>query len=93
MPVKGREQTVLQPQNLQTTSAHASVMSSQRAFKYHGKPRMRVSKRTFGASPRLCSYFLDDCYFGITSRASLLATNSRISVLFFPASIIASRDP
>ena len=32
-------------------------------------------------------------YFGITSRASLLATTSRVSLRFFPASIIASREP
>jgi hypothetical protein len=32
-------------------------------------------------------------YFGITSRANLLATTSRSSARFFPASIMASRDP
>src|ERR1035441_9956553 len=32
-------------------------------------------------------------YFGITSCANLLATTSRISLRFFPASIMASRDP
>jgi hypothetical protein len=32
-------------------------------------------------------------YFGITSRANLLATTSRISLRFFPASIMASREP
>ena len=32
-------------------------------------------------------------YLGITSRANLLATTSRSSVRFFPASIMASRDP
>jgi hypothetical protein len=42
-------------------------------------------------------YFRGACdatpYFGITSRASLLATTSRSSLRFFPASIIASREP
>jgi hypothetical protein len=32
-------------------------------------------------------------YFGITSRASLLATTVRISLRFLPASIMASREP
>jgi hypothetical protein len=32
-------------------------------------------------------------YFGITSRANLLITTSRISLRFFPASIMASREP
>jgi hypothetical protein len=34
-----------------------------------------------------------DSYFGITSRANLLATTSRISLRFFAAAIMASRDP
>lgn len=34
-----------------------------------------------------------DSYFGITSRASLLITTSRRSLRFFPASIMASREP
>ncbi len=41
----------------------------------------------WGRTPR------SNCYFGITSRANLLATNSRISVRFFPASTMASREP
>jgi hypothetical protein len=32
-------------------------------------------------------------YFGVTSRANLLAITSRMSLRFFPASIIASREP
>jgi hypothetical protein len=32
-------------------------------------------------------------YFGITSRANLLATTSRISLRFFAASSMASREP
>ena len=32
-------------------------------------------------------------YFGISSWANLLATTSRMPVRFFPASIIASREP
>ena len=32
-------------------------------------------------------------YFGITSRANLLATTSRISLRFVAASIMASREP
>jgi len=38
-------------------------------------------------------FYGDDFYFGITSWASLLATTSRISLRFLPASIMASRDP
>jgi hypothetical protein len=33
-----------------------------------------------------------NCYLGITSRANLLATTSRRSLRFFPASIMAARD-
>jgi hypothetical protein len=67
----------------------------------HAKPGMivcvsmnpeRPAKRAFGVASSFCFYLLI-CYFGITSRASLLDTNSLISLLFFPASIIASREP
>ena len=57
----------------------------------NGEPRMLFEK-TFGAHPSLLLRQYST-YFGITSRASLLATTSRISRRFFPASIIASRDP
>jgi hypothetical protein len=52
----------------------------------------RSAKRAFGVASSFCFYLLIG-YFGITSRASLLDTNSLISLLFFPASIIASREP
>ena len=49
------------------------------------------AKKTLGAPGSFQFRFRD--YFGITSRANLLATTSRISLRFFPASIMASREP
>jgi hypothetical protein len=51
-----------------------------------------ASQKTFGAPP-VSFHFRFHSYFGITSRANLLATTSRISLRFFPASIMASREP
>jgi len=56
-----------------------------------GKPRM-LREKVFGAAAvrlqQRCKSYL-----GVTSRASLLITTSRRSLRFFPASIIASREP
>jgi hypothetical protein len=49
------------------------------------------SLRTFGSAT--FNSILFEIYFGITSRANLLATTSRSSLRFFPASIMASREP
>jgi hypothetical protein len=50
-----------------------------------------ASQQVFGASGFVLFRF--HSYFGITSRANLLATTSRISFRFFAASIMASREP
>jgi hypothetical protein len=57
----------------------------------NGKPRMLCQKK-FGALP-VSFHLRFHGYFGIISRASLLATTSRSSLRFFPESIIASREP
>jgi hypothetical protein len=46
----------------------------------------------FGAPPASFQFRLHS-YFGVTSRANLLATTSRISLRFFAASSMASREP
>lgn len=43
--------------------------------------------------PPVSFQFRFHSYFGITSRANLLATTSRISLRFFAASSMASREP
>jgi hypothetical protein len=50
------------------------------------------SQQTFEAPP-VSFQFRFRFYFGITSRANLLATTSRISPRFFAASSMASREP
>ena len=52
--------------------------------------REPFAKKTF---EKFSFNFCFQDYFGITSRANLLATTSRNSVRFLPASIIASREP
>ncbi len=57
----------------------------------NGKPRM-LFRKTLGAAP-VCLPHGSNSYFGITSRANLLITTSRISLRFFAASSMASREP
>jgi hypothetical protein len=57
-----------------------------------GSSRMLLGSKHSGTGPVLLHPW-SNSYFGITSRANLLATTSRRSLRFFPASIMASRDP
>src|ERR1700674_1842277 len=55
------------------------------------KKSRKICQKSFGDCTFLVVGFRD--YFGTTSRANLLATTSRRSARFLPASIIASREP